>query len=153
MAQRLKRNPGFRRTDIEDLEQGLSMGLIEREPQFDAARGAPVAFALTVLPRIAATMVRDATRLKRDSRSVVALGKRAVSEFPAEERRRGISGSPIAARERVEALLAQVGDEDEEAVRLLAHVKQTQAARSLGIPRGQLIKKVKRLRLAARDAI
>lgn len=64
-AKRLKSRAGIRQSDLEDIEQELWLGLLQKVSKFDPARGSANTFADRVVDSLAKMMLRKQKRLKR----------------------------------------------------------------------------------------
>src|SRR4051812_1985208 len=65
-ARQISRRAGFSRSDVQDIEQDLTLALLRKLPQFDPRRGAsPDTFADRVIISAVKMMLRDAGRQKR----------------------------------------------------------------------------------------
>ncbi len=64
-AKRLKGRAGIRQSDLEDVEQELWLGLLQKVSKFDPARGSAHTFADRVVDSLAKMMLRKQKRLKR----------------------------------------------------------------------------------------
>ncbi len=64
-AQQLVRRPGFSRTDQEDLEQQLTLYLLQKAHHFDPTRASVNTFSDRVIRSAVAMILRDRRRLKR----------------------------------------------------------------------------------------
>lgn len=71
-AHRLCRRAGYRRCDLDDLVQELTLRLLERLDAFDPDRGSFYCFALVVLDRAAATAARSRAAACRDASTTVS---------------------------------------------------------------------------------
>lgn len=65
LARQLHRKPAFRSSEVEDLQQELSLRLLAKAHLYDPSRGAMSTFIKAVLNTAAAMMLRESRRLKR----------------------------------------------------------------------------------------
>lgn len=72
-AHQLCRRAGFRRGDLDDLVQDLTLRLLERLDAFDPERGSFYCFALVVLDRVAATAATSRAASCRDASTTLSL--------------------------------------------------------------------------------
>ncbi|CAN5469256.1 hypothetical protein BH11PLA2_BH11PLA2_21050 [soil metagenome] len=78
-ANQLTQANGFSRSDREDLEQELTLRLLQRIKAFDPARASFYCFALVVLERVAIHLIESRTAACRNSSGIVSLQTRVVS--------------------------------------------------------------------------
>jgi RNA polymerase sigma-70 factor (ECF subfamily) len=162
-ARQLVGKAGFTSSDRPDIEQELVLKLLKQRSAFDPAKAPWQVFAVTVVERCAASLVRDRRAQKRDHRRVRSLHGTVCSraDGPTElaqalgareydQRRQCQTRSdPELAELRADLheVLNQVAPELRELARALEHTQSTaEAARVLGMPRNTICGKIRRLR-------
>lgn len=154
--------------DRQDLEQDLRLALIRAQPKLDPTRGAPGAFARSVIERQAASLARHHAARKRNGRGVLSLNvdvpvqddgrvelAATISEREQQQRlgiRRlgGIEESDLA--HDIAVLLARIPREDRELIRALKWRTVADIARSTGVPRTTIQSRVQKYRQLFEDA-
>lgn len=154
-AHQLIGNHGFSRDDYDDLEQDLTLDLLQRMRKYDPNKATYNTFVSRVIQRKIANLIRHRTQEKRDyRREVVSLNDmiddgdggtvefaQAISADPA-ERRIGQNRRTEADRRELRMDVQTVIDRLSPMRRRLAELLMTncvaEAARELGIPRSTL---------------
>ena len=168
-ARQLIGRAGLRACDREDIEQELTLRLLEQAQRFDPARGSLHTFVARVLDSAAAMLLRHRRRLKRAAgyraASLEAAGDRGDTEphclrdVLSEADLRRHTGTPpsdaLDGLERTEALdhvLRRMPPRLRDVCRRLAASNASAVARQMGISRRQLRKLVAEVRRYFEDA-
>ena len=151
-ARELVGTAGFTRDDVEDLEQALTLDLLERLPKFDPAKATYNTFVARVVERKISKLIRHRTQEMRDYRredgslnAVMDNGDGATTERvhvvsqDEHDRRTGRHTRPAAEQVDLQIdvwqVLAELPQELRKIARLLTTMSIAQAARKLGMPR------------------
>lgn len=167
-ARRLVGVAGFTENDTKDIEQELSLDLLQRLPKFDLSKSSPNTFAARIIRNKATKLIRDRVREKRDYRREYyslndpiedADGEaidRAYSMDYAEAKirrgnRRRSHQERIQLRLDVSLIISQLPDSLQQIAQLLRTKTVTEAAKTLGMPRSTLCDQISRLRIIFED--
>lgn len=138
-ARRLVGHHGYRSSDVEDLEQDLSLQVLRQSHRYRPRRGSREAFMTTVIKNKVLNMTEYRTARKRNGRDVVSLGPDvATPSVPAATARVGLSIDVSAVVDGLPEDLRQV------AVLRPHHTLREVEAR-LGLNRDQLRGRLRRL--------
>ena len=142
VAERMRSQFPPDQSDIDDVEQQITLGVLKRLPRFDPARSPLGAFVTTAAKSAAKTAIRDATRAKRDPgrlRPVEDAAGAVAPDSDALDRRE--------TRLRVEKAVSQLEDADADAAHDLARLGPSNARKRLGLNRSQWVQTTGRIRL------
>lgn len=163
-ARQLIRRPGFRRSELRDLEQELVAAVLRQAHHYDPARGSVNTFIDRVVETAAVAIIRRRMRLKRGTGRQPAsldvafgddetsLGDQATDEDRLRHRGGG-NDEDVDLRIDVEEALTALGPVDRAVCRrLMLGESVSAAARGQGISRRQVRKAVETIRQALEDA-
>jgi RNA polymerase sigma factor (sigma-70 family) len=89
-ARQLSRQPGFRPSDRDDLQQQLFVRVVERLPQFDPSQGCFNAYVKLIVQQCAANIRRDQQAQRRDRRRETSLSALVRSENSSAEHNQSV---------------------------------------------------------------
>ncbi|HEY7158949.1 MAG TPA: hypothetical protein VH575_33700 [Gemmataceae bacterium] len=160
-AKKLKRLGGFSSSDSVDLEQDLTLHLLQRLPIFDPRRAGWPVFVITVLTTGGANLLRARFAAQRDFRRVGSLHQRVRADDGRAELGQTLCQQQQDARQgrypRGEAegvglvldvaeVLARLPHDQRELAEQLKHYSLAEVARRLQVPRSTLQTRVRQLR-------
>jgi len=162
-AKQLCRTAGFTAADQEDLEQELTLWLLQRLDKFSPELGHENVFFTTVIERACSTILRQQTAEKRDPArlacSLNALlddgdgGKVELGETLSEDGRDAMTGRSARGTEErlqmaldLETVIAKLPPHLRDLAQRLKHSSITEIAQQTGIPRSSINRRVGQLR-------
>jgi RNA polymerase sigma factor (sigma-70 family) len=154
--------------DRQDLEQDLRLALLRAQPKLDPSRGAPGAFARSVIERQAASLARHHAAQKRNGRGVLSLNV----DVPVQDEGRVELAATISDREQqrrlgtrklgdfehselahdLDVVLQRIPHEDRELIRALKWRTVADIARATGAPRTTIQSRIQKYRELFEDA-
>lgn len=154
---------GFTKDDVDDIEQEMTLELLERLPKFDPAKSAHKTFVARIIDRKVANLIRDRNCEKRDPRrEEYSLNEciddseggsvERIQTIAAEEADRRLGRQERSDQETaelaldVEEVLKRLPDNLRRLCELLKTGSIADAARAMGVPRTTLNDHVKKLR-------
>lgn len=142
---------GFAEDEIEDIQQELSLQLLQQWSLYDASKSMPTTFIANVIDVRISEMIRDQQAQKRDSRRCVPSSKAGeAAEYGLLD---GVRGQPeVSDQEQAElrsdcdTVLSKLSPDLRRTAELLQEMSPAAVARELGISEGTLWKRMARLR-------
>lgn len=138
-AQRLVAKHGFTPSDLDDLQQELTLDVLESLPAFDADKAQLTTFISRVIDRKVSNIIRHRYAGKRDYR-------RELGSLDSQTEDRRCSSEKLDLHIDVKLLLPELSSEQRELATLLQDFSITATALRLGIPRTTLYSDIDRLR-------
>lgn len=161
-ARKLMRRGGFSSSDLPDLEQDLSLHLLQRMPAFDPRRGDWTAFVAAVVTAWGTNLLRTRYAAKRDYRRTLplfALTKPSAEENNTQEERPNeyahearLGQQRLSDQEQrelkmdVQQALQRLPEDLRPIAERLQHITIAELARELGVPRTTLYESIERIR-------
>lgn len=139
-AGKLMRRCGFSRSDLPDLEQGMSLHLLQRMSAFDPRRGDWTAFVAAVVTAWGAKLLRTRYAAKRDyrrNRPLLAASQSCQQGDDLEQ---------LELQLDVQQALQRLPEDLRPIAERLQHLSIAELARELGVPRTTLYESIKRIR-------
>lgn len=154
-AQELAGQCGFSRSDGDDIEQSLLLGLMERWPKFNPEECSPKEFISWAIGRGVADLIRDQQRRHEFEPTETQPIERLLSDDAVSIPASCVEDDPVPHLDLkidLETILATLPPEIEQVGRLLMSGNISQAARELGISRRTVRDRVQKLREALQAA-
>jgi RNA polymerase sigma-70 factor (ECF subfamily) len=139
-ARKLMRRGGFSSNDLPDLEQDLSLHLLQRMAAFDPRRGDWTAFVAAVVTAWGANLLRTRHAAKRDYRRNRPLLAASQSCQPGDDLEQ------LELQLDVQQGLQRLPEDLRPIAERLQHFTIAELARALGVPRTTLYEQIKRIR-------
>lgn len=147
VAARLRKHRALARETIEDIEQSLLLGVQARLPGYRPEKGPIEAFVMTAARSAARTLVRDATRAKRDPGQLVSLdAMRDAADL--HDPLVGLDPQRLERNDAVRAALATLDPADRAVAEDIMRLGQSGARHRSGLDRSQWAKAKGRVGLA-----